>query len=216
MDLDDDQVPKKKIIEIKERRIFINNMNSYIPYYLIEQIRSNIKNKYTGTVTNNNNLPKNFKPNIIKIDPQSTYDNSELFDNNYFICCLDDSKYSDIEYIIKGLKSKDLEEEKYLILVSNIMTWAITSPKIKKDGNNEIIDDMEDDNMEGDTNDKDKDKDDKAGTKDDEELEEDDVVNELFEDPDDIDKDNMDDKKQDQDMEGEPVRKFILILNFKL
>jgi hypothetical protein len=121
---------------------------------------------------------------------------------------LDDSKYSDIEYIIKGLKSREHQEEKHLILVSNIMTWAKTSPKIKKDANNEEnLDNSAQDSMDGDNdNDKDKDKDDVGQENKEDEPEEDDIVNELFEDPDEKDNPNPDDKIADNNMEGEPVR----------
>ena len=141
---DDDDQPKKKVVqEVQERRIFLYNMNSFIPFNLIDKLRKNEKNIFSGTVSNSNNLPKNFKPKIIKIDPQNSYSNNELFSNNYFICSLDDSKYSDIEYIIKGLKSKQHEEDKYLILISNIMTWSRTKQKVKIEKEEEMEADNE-------------------------------------------------------------------------
>lgn len=214
-DLDDSQMQKKKIVvEEKERRIFLYNMNSFIPYNLINLIRKNEKNKFSGTISNNKELPKNFKPKIITINPESPYTNNDLFENNYFICSLDDSKYSEIEYIIKGLKAKQHDEEKYLILVSNIMTWARTPPKIKKENNEENNNDMENEEVE---EGEEKEKDNEENKE--EEQEEDDVVNEIFEDAEEEKEEDDEAKKEmegEEAMETEPVSLcyFYLLLNF--
>ena len=161
--MDDSDIKEKpKVLEEpKDRNIFINQMNSFISNFLIDSLREDKHNFFTGTLADPNivnsnrsiindskmnkyKLPKNFEPKIVKIDPKSTYEhNIDLFNNNYFIYDLENSNYSEIEYIIKGLRTKEFEEDKTLILVSNILTWARTPPKIIKEGeenndNNEL------------------------------------------------------------------------------
>lgn len=140
-----------------ERRIFINNMNNKLSMKLIESLRLDQKNKFTGTIREEGKLPVNFKPNIIKIDTNENYENP-LFDNNYFIYSLENLNREEIEYIIKGLKLKKHNEDKVLVIVSSIMTWARSKQKTEKNPN-EIEDDTpkneDGENMEGNEEEKD-------------------------------------------------------------
>lgn len=125
--------------EEKSRSIFLNNMNSWLSNFIIEELRTEIyeknpkviQNKFYGTLNNNPNLklPRLFEPTIVEISYAHHYDD-ELFKKDVFIYSLDDSDLNEIEYIIRGLKyhAKD-KEEKVLILISNIMTWGRTPPK---------------------------------------------------------------------------------------
>ena len=45
--------------------------------------------------------------------------------------------YEEVDYVIKTLKTSDLNEEKTLVLLSSVMTWVNTPPKFyteKKEG----------------------------------------------------------------------------------
>lgn len=128
----------KQNVPSKQRQIFLNNMNSWFSNFVIENLRTEIvtdpkitKNIFMGTInSSNNSLPYLFEPKIIKIDYNFHYEH-EIFNNDVFIYNLQDSDYNEIEYIIKGLKTLKHNTEKSLIIVSNIMTWARSAPKIK-------------------------------------------------------------------------------------
>jgi hypothetical protein len=44
------------------------------------------------------------------------------------------NRYEEIDYVIKTLKTADLQVEKTLILLSTVMTWVNTPPKFKQEG----------------------------------------------------------------------------------
>jgi hypothetical protein len=122
----------------KTRKIFLNNMNTWFSNFIIESLRTDNKtvptsNDFMGICSASDyKLPNNFLPKIIKIDSTYHYDH-EVFSNDVFIFNLEDTKFEHIEYIIKGLKTLKHQTEKTLILISSIMTWARTSPKVKKE-----------------------------------------------------------------------------------
>ena len=43
------------------------------------------------------------------------------------------ANYEEVDYVIKTLKTSNLEQEKTLILLSSVMTWVNTPPKEKKE-----------------------------------------------------------------------------------
>lgn len=129
---------KKQNVQPKERFVFLNNMNSWFSNFVIESLRTEAisdpkitKNIFMGTKdTSENKLPYLFEPKVIKIDYNFHYEH-EIFSNDVFIYNLQDSDYNEIEYIIKGLKTLKHSTEKVLIIVSSIMTWARSAPKVK-------------------------------------------------------------------------------------
>ena len=127
----------KKQVSSKERRIFLSNMNSWFSNFIIEEFRTdyiqNPKINNMGTLnTSGDPLPHLFEAKEIEIEIGYNY-NQEVFSNDIIIYNLDDSNLSEVEFVIKGLKSLKFENEKILILISNIMTWANTPLKIKND-----------------------------------------------------------------------------------
>ena len=134
-------VLNKKTVGIpKERKIFLNNMNSWFSNFVIESLRTEsildqkvTKNEFMGTKNSSNiKLPHLFEPQEIKIDYNFHYEH-EVFKNDVFIYNLEDSDYNEIEYIIKGLKTLQHISQKTLIIISSIMTWARTPAKVKKE-----------------------------------------------------------------------------------
>lgn len=139
---DDEDKPKVIRVPAKNRKIFINKMNSWKFKYLIDDIRTEhldqddiyvAKNFFQGTI-NKLRPPLNplFKPEIITLDNNSHFKNS-VFNNDIFIFDLEECDIHDIDYIIKGIKTLDIKEEKTLIIISSIMTWVRTGPKYKKE-----------------------------------------------------------------------------------
>lgn len=129
----------KKIQVYHERKIFINNMNSFLSKQIIEVLRTDLndhkdaRHDFMGTVAKTSEkLTENFFPKITEIDYDGTY-NHEVFDNDVFIFDLNDSFHGDADYLIKGLKTNKQETEKTLILISNIMVWGRTPANLKKE-----------------------------------------------------------------------------------
>jgi hypothetical protein len=125
----------------KERKIFVNNINTWLCNFIIEELRTEhitdpntIKHTFMGTKNPNNPSPPPylFEHELIKIDYNFHFEN-KIFSNDIIIYDMADTEYQEIEYVIKGLKHLRYDQEKILILVSNIMTWARTPPKIRKE-----------------------------------------------------------------------------------
>ena len=120
----------------KERKIFLNCMNSWFSNFFIEEFRTDyipdvkIRNNFMGTIDlTGHPLPALFEPKIINVEIGFNY-NQEIFQNDIFIYNLDDSNLSEVDFIIRGLQTIKYENEKILILISNVMTWAKTPIKI--------------------------------------------------------------------------------------
>ena len=43
------------------------------------------------------------------------------------------NNFEEVDYVIKTLKTSNLENKKTLILLSSVMTWVNTPPKFKED-----------------------------------------------------------------------------------
>ena len=172
----------KKISNAKERKIFLNCMNSWFSNFIIEEFRTDylpdakIKNSFMGTIDlSGRPLPALFEPKETTIEIGYNY-NQEVFQNDVFIYNLDDSNLAEVEFIIRGLQTIKYDNEKILILISNIMTWAntpiktFTDEEINKEGfdeeevpefseETEIKNEKEENKEKTENNEEDKDKD---------------------------------------------------------
>ena len=64
----------------------------------------------------------------------------KLLENDVIIYDLMSNSFEEVDYVIKTLKTSDYAEEKTLVLLSSVMTWANTPPKFeeeKKEGDDE-------------------------------------------------------------------------------
>ena len=125
----------RKSIIAKERKIFLNCLNSWLSNFIIEEFRTDylpearIQNVFMGTIDlSGRPLPALFEPKETTIEVGYNY-NQEVFQNDVLIYNLDDSNLSEVEFIIRGLQTIKYDNEKILILISNIMTWANTPVK---------------------------------------------------------------------------------------
>ena len=125
----------------KERKVFINNINAWLSNFIIEEFRTEhitdptvIKYSFMGTKNFNNPspVPYLFEHELIKIDYNFHFEN-KIFSNDIIIYDLADQEYNEVEYVIRGLKHLRYDQEKVLILISNIMTWARTPVKQRKE-----------------------------------------------------------------------------------
>ena len=151
---------RKKSFLFTERKLFVNNMNSWFSNFIIEEFRtdylpdSKLKTVIMGTMDPSGGpLPKLFEPKETFIEVGYNY-SQEIFDNDIFIFNLDDSYLPEVEFVVRGLQNINIDTEKILIIVSNIMTWGetplktFTEEETKQEGFNEeevpeIIDEEE-------------------------------------------------------------------------
>jgi adenylate kinase len=139
----EDSIKPKAVKQVPTlRKIFINEMNTRFNHILINQLRTDLipekhvtKIEFTGTRKSSSDmkLPFKFIPKEVIIDPNGHYDNPIFQNNDIFIFNLEGSDYKEVEYVIKGLKTLNHTNQKNLILISSIMTWARTPPKIRED-----------------------------------------------------------------------------------
>ena len=95
---------KKQLTPIvKTRKIFLNNLNSWMSNFIIEEFRTDhlpnsaIQNVFMGTVNNSTHpLPRLFSPTITKIKTNSSYD-QEVFSNDIFIYSLENVSNGDVD-----------------------------------------------------------------------------------------------------------------------
>lgn len=68
----------------------------------------------------------------------------KLLESNVIIYDLMSNSFEEVDYVIKTLKTSPLQEEKTLVLLSSVMTWVNTPPKL-----DEEVKEGEDDEGEG-------------------------------------------------------------------
>ena len=121
------------------RKIFLNDMNSWFSEFFIQNLRYDktregyTKYDFMGTINQSDRpLPRLFTPKQIKLDYNGNYENP-VFQNDIFVINMDGADFNDVDYIIKGLKALKYYDEKILVIISSVMTWARTQPKYKKE-----------------------------------------------------------------------------------
>ena len=81
-----------------------------------------------NNVNQNEHIPLYFEPKIISFDFNTAF-NNEIFQNDIIIYNLNNGSLKEAEYIIKGLNTLKIDNEKIVIFISNIFTWANTKTK---------------------------------------------------------------------------------------
>ena len=112
---------RKKSILFTERKLFINNMNSWFSNFIIEEFRtdylpdSKVKMNIMGTMDPSGGpLPRLFEPKKTFIEVGYNY-SQEIFENDIFIFNLDDSYLPEVEFVVRGLQNISIDNEKILI-----------------------------------------------------------------------------------------------------
>ena len=68
------------------------------------------------------------------VDFERTADfRAKLLENNVIIYDLMSNSFEEVDYVIKTLKTSDLQEEKTLVLLSSVMTWVNTPAKLDEE-----------------------------------------------------------------------------------
>ena len=60
-----------------------------------------------------------------------------ILESDIIIYDLMTNKFEEVDYVIKTLKTSKLTSEKTLIILSSVMTWVNTPPKLEKEGEQE-------------------------------------------------------------------------------
>ena len=194
------------------RKIFLNDMNSWFSEFFIQNLRYDktregyIKYDFMGTINDSDrNLPRLFTPKQIKLDYNGNYENP-VFQNDIFVINMDGADFNDVDYIIKGLKALKYYDEKILVIISSVMTWARTQPKYKKEeGEQQPEDEQEGEEEEKKEEEK---KEEEEGEKEPESEEEEYIVEE---DP----EENKEEEEKKEEEEGEVKEEPKKILYFK-
>lgn len=120
-------------------KFFINNINSYVGQSLYSQLQNEDRIKdpierhlFVGTKTDTEEAPvPEGVEKIIDNDLTRSF-RKHILDSDVVIYDLMSSSYEEVDHVIKTFKTSEYEEEKTLILLSSVMSWANTSPKVKK------------------------------------------------------------------------------------
>lgn len=142
-----------KVIEVPEepgKSYFISHINSYTGKTLYEQLKNADKVKeayaahtFQGTIqsgTNHIYIQSTEKPEgvekVVKMERSREFRDS-ILESDVIIYDLNTNEFEEVDYVIKTLKTSKLTKEKTLIILSSVMTWVNTPPKVKVEGEEE-------------------------------------------------------------------------------
>lgn len=137
------KIPPKEPPGIK---FFCSHLNSYMGKALLSELRNesltsdpDAVHSFVGTLYKDDKYDHTH-PDVTPDGVQQIYyfDRSADFRNvilqsEVIIYDLLTNSYEEIDYVIKTLKTSNLDQQKTLILLSTVMTWVNTPPKYKKE-----------------------------------------------------------------------------------
>ena len=132
------------------KKIFLSHCNTYEGRALFKELWNKDKfeempewgyaaHTFTGTVRKEEkNARGGFEepPEGIEtfVDFERSADfRTKLLENNVIIYDLMSNSFEEVDYVIKTLKTSDLQEEKTLVLLSSVMTWVNTPAKLDEE-----------------------------------------------------------------------------------
>ena len=138
--------PPEEIKEEPGKKFFLSHLNSYTGKALLKELRNDhsVKEEYaahTFVGTLRDKEPdylkmKNIVPEgvqgLVSMDRTKEF-RDQILNSDIIIYDLVTNSYEEVDYVIKALKSSNLQEQKTLILLSSVMTWVNTPPKYKKE-----------------------------------------------------------------------------------
>lgn len=144
----DEEVPviKEPVKEQPGKRIFLAHSNSYEGMALFKELWNRDKcrepelaaHTFVGTVRkgeltyrgNYQEPPKDIE--IVDFGRTKEF-RDRLLANNVIIYDLMSNSFEEVDYVIKTLKTSELDEPKTLVLLSSVMSWVNTPPKFFED-----------------------------------------------------------------------------------
>ena len=151
--MSDNEDDQPKVVEVPEepgKSYFIAHINSYTGKTLYEQLKNADKVKeayaahtFQGTIqsgTNHIYIQSTEKPvgveKVVKMERSREFRDS-ILESDVIIYDLNTNEFEEVDYVIKTLKTSKLTKEKTLIILSSVMTWVNTPPKVKVEGEEE-------------------------------------------------------------------------------
>jgi hypothetical protein len=144
---DDEEVKKEPEPEQPGKKFFISHINSYTGMALIEEIKNKDKvreehaaHSFSGTLQKGKNISYNqLNPTapegcdkIVEMSRTRAFRES-ILESDVIIYDLMTNEFEEVDYVIKTLKTSNLENNKTLIILSSVHTWVNTPPKYKKE-----------------------------------------------------------------------------------
>jgi len=149
--MSDDGEEEVKVVEIPEpdgKRFFISHINSYGGQALLKTLynadtvkEERAAHHFVGTLqSGSNSMYVELNPTkpegcdkIVQMSRTRDFRDS-ILESDVIVYDLMTNEVEEVDYVIKTLKTSNLQKEKTLILLSSVMTWVNTPPKEKKEG----------------------------------------------------------------------------------
>lgn len=148
-DSEGDEAPQiKEPVVMPPKTFFISHINSYTGKVLKEELAKNrnpdidiSQYKFHGTLEKGINniytatdgiVPEGVEK-VVQMSRTREFRESILA-SDVIIYDLMSNDFSEVDYVIKTLKTNELKTEKTLIILSSVMTWVNTLPKLKVEG----------------------------------------------------------------------------------
>ena len=126
------------------KNFFISNVNTFVGQSLIEELRNDHQildevsvHKFVGTETDLENAPVPSGVSKLVHREKTRAFRKAILQSDIVIYDLQTADFEEVDHVIKTFKTSELQEEKTLILISSVMTWYNTPPKVKKEGEEE-------------------------------------------------------------------------------
>ena len=150
-DLSEAEKPKEPEPEPDGKRIFLSHANTYEGQIMFKELWNKDQplreperaaHTFTGTVRKEEkNARDGYQEPPGGFEKFVSFSRTQefrqaLLESNVIIYDLMSNDYEEVDYVIKTLKTSNLQEDKTLVLLSSVMTWVNTPPKFEelKDG----------------------------------------------------------------------------------
>ena len=147
---ENEEKPKEPEPPQPGKKIFLSHCNSFEGQALFKELwnKDQFKDKpewlfgaheFTGTIRKEErNALGGFEEAPKGIDSFVEFERTEefrhkLLESNVIIYDLMSNSFEEVDYVIKTLKTSPLQEEKTLVLLSSVMTWVNTPPKLDEE-----------------------------------------------------------------------------------
>lgn len=143
----DEEIIKEPEPEQPGKKFFLSHCNSYEGQAMFKQLWNRdtcrepelAAHSFVGTIKKDEvTAAGNFQEAPEGIDKFVTFERTAEFRANLLasdviIYDLMSNNYEEVDYVIKTLKTSNLEEDKTLVLLSSVMAWVNTPPKFKEE-----------------------------------------------------------------------------------
>ena len=140
------EAPKESEPELPGKKIFLSHCNSYEGKALFKELWNKdicrdpelAAHRFVGTIKKDEKTARGaFEEPPVGIQKFVEFERSQefrqsLLESNVIIYDLMSNAFEDVDYVIKTLKTSELQEDKTLVLLSSVMTWVNTPPKFQE------------------------------------------------------------------------------------